>query len=89
MIKLLPPCSYQGGKQRLANQICDIIIEREGSDFLFYDLCGGSGAVSLEMVNRDYKVVMVDKAPFVLFYEMIGKGQFDLNIFRKEISSEN
>ena len=85
MIKLLPPCSYQGGKQRLANQICDIIQEREGSDFVFYDLCCGSGAVSLEMVNRDYNVVMVDKAPFGLFYEMVGKGQFDLNIFRQEI----
>lgn len=85
MIKLLPPCSYQGGKQRLANQICDIIEEREGSDFVFYDLCCGSGAVSLEMVNRDYNVVMVDKAPFGLFYEMVGKGQFDLNIFRQEI----
>ncbi len=85
MIKLVPPCAYQGGKQRLASQICDIIQEREGSDFVFYDLCCGSGAVSLEMVNRDYNVVMVDKAPFGLFYEMIGKGQFDLNIFRREI----
>ena len=85
MIKLLPPCTYQGGKQRLASKICDIIEEREGSDFIFYDLCCGSGAVALEMVNRDYNVVMVDKAPFGLFYEMIGKGQFDLGIFRKEI----
>ena len=80
IIKLLPPCSYQGGKQRLANQICDIIEERESSDFVFYDLCCGSGAVSIEMVNRDYEVVMVDKAPFGLFYEMIGKGIFDLSI---------
>ena len=86
MIKLVPPCAYQGGKQRLANQICDIIQEREGSDFVFYDLCCGSGAVSLEMVNRDYNVVMVDKAPFGLFYEMVGKGQFDLNVFREEIN---
>ena len=85
MIKLLPPCTYQGGKQRLASKICDIIEERECSDFIFYDLCCGSGAVALEMVNRDYNVVMVDKAPFGLFYEMIGKGQFDLGIFRKEI----
>ncbi len=86
IIKLLPPCSYQGGKQRLANQICDIIEEREGSEFVFYDLCCGSGAVSLEMVNRDKNVIMVDKAPFGLFYEMIGKGDFNLNIFRKEIN---
>ena len=86
IIKLLPPCSYQGGKQRLANQICDIIEERESSDFVFYDLCCGSGAVSMEMVNRDYEVVMVDKAPFGLFYEMIGKGIFDLSIFRSEIN---
>ena len=28
MKKLTPPCSYQGGKQRLAKQIIDIIFER-------------------------------------------------------------
>ena len=26
--KLVPPCSYQGGKQRLAKQIVDIILEQ-------------------------------------------------------------
>ena len=26
-IKLVPPCSYQGGKQRLAKKIVDIIFE--------------------------------------------------------------
>ncbi len=85
IIKLLPPCSYQGGKQRLANQICDIIEEREGSDFVFYDLCCGSGAVSLEMVNRDKEVVMIDKGPFGSFWEKIGNNDFNINLLRVEI----
>ena len=28
MDKLIPPCSYQGAKQRLAKQIVDIIFEQ-------------------------------------------------------------
>ncbi len=84
-LKLIPPCSYQGGKQRLASQICDIIENKEGNDFIFYDLCCGSGAVGLEMVNRGKHVVMVDKSVFGTFYEMVGKGEFDLTILKEEI----
>lgn len=84
-VKLLPPCSYQGGKQRLAVQICDIICNREGSDFVFYDLCCGSGAVSLEMINRGYSVIMVDKGPFGSVWESIGNNEFNIDIFKREI----
>ena len=79
IVKLLPPCAYQGGKQRLANQICDIIEEREGSDFVFYDLCCGSGAVSLEMINRGHSVVMIDKGPFGAVWEKVGNGDFKID----------
>ena len=85
-VKLLPPCSYQGGKQRLAVQICDIICNREGSDFIFYDLCCGSGAVSLEMLNRGYSVIMVDKGPYGAVWESIGNNEFNIDIFKREIS---
>lgn len=84
-VKLLPPCSYQGGKQRLAVQICDIICNREGSDFVFYDLCCGSGAVSLEMINCGYSVIMVDKGPFGSVWESIGNNEFNIDIFKREI----
>ena len=52
--KLVPPCSYQGGKQRLAKQIVDIIFEQNeiNEDTKFYDLCCGSGAITLELINR-------------------------------------
>ena len=42
--KLEIPCSYQGGKQRLAKQIVDIFYaENEINDETkFYDLCCGS-----------------------------------------------
>ena len=36
-MKLLPPCSYQGGKQRLAKQICEIMIENADEKTKFYD----------------------------------------------------
>lgn len=82
--KLVPPCAYQGGKQRLSSQILDIIEQRE-QDFVLYDLCCGSGAVSLEAVNRGYNVVMIDKGPYGAVWDKISKGEFDLNIFEEEI----
>ena len=85
IVKLLPPCSYQGGKQRLANQICDIIEEREGFDFVFYDLCCGSGAVSLEMINRSHSVVMIDKGPFSAVWEKVGNSDFKIDELEREI----
>lgn len=85
-VKYLPPCVFQGGKQRLANIICDIIEEKEHSDFVFYDLCCGGGSVSMEMLNRGHKVVMVDKGLFGLFWEKIAKNEFDLDVFKGEIA---
>ena len=84
--KYLPPCTYQGGKQRLAEQICDFIEEKVPTNFVFYDLCCGSGAVSLEMLHRNHKVVMIDKGPYGYFWESIANGTFDLNIFDEELN---
>lgn len=45
MQQVRPPATYQGGKQRLAGQILDIIKPTaEG----FADLCCGSGALAIE-----------------------------------------
>ena len=49
------PCSYQGGKQRIASQIVDNLIEASNSsNSFFYDLCCGSGAISIELVNSSH-----------------------------------
>jgi len=79
---LVPPTSYQGGKQRIAGQILDII--SSSKETKFYDLCCGCGAISLELVNRGHnpkKITMVDKGPWGLFWKAVGSGQFDLNHF--------
>lgn len=86
-IKLVPPCSYQGGKQRLAKQIVDIIFEQNeiNEETKFYDLCCGSGAITLELVNRGIhpsKITMVDKSPWGLFWEKIGRETFSTEVFK-------
>ncbi len=93
MIELTIPCSYQGGKQRLASQIVDIIFSENNilnDDTTFYDLCSGTGAISIELVNRGIKpqqITMIDKSPFTLFYKSIGEGRFDLEKFKRYIDN--
>lgn len=84
--KYFPPCAYQGGKQRLSKEILDIIESKEGTDtYTLFDLCCGSGAISLEALSREKQVVMIDKNFYGLFWELIGNGKFDLNVFHNEI----
>lgn len=88
--KLEIPCSYQGGKQRLAKQIVDIFYaENEINDETkFYDLCCGSGAVSLELINRGFNpnnIIMIDNGCFGQFWQDIANDEFELNVFREEI----
>lgn len=90
MNKLEIPCSYQGGKQRLAKQIVDIFYEENNinDDTKFYDLCCGSGAVSLELINRGFNsnnITMIDNGCFGQFWQDIAKDEFELNVFREEI----
>ena len=63
---LKTPCTYQGGKQRLASQIVDCIFKNSviTEDTVFYDLCCGSGAITVELINRGISsknIVMLDK----------------------------
>lgn len=72
------PIAYQGSKQRLAPAILDQI---GMPNKLFYDLCCGSGAVSIELVNRGFEtsnITMVDAGPWGLFWEAVGSGTFQL-----------
>jgi len=84
--KLESPTAYQGGKQRLAPAIIDIIQERNNlSGKIFHDMCCGSGAITLECINRDllfsnYK--MLDFSVWGDFWKSIGDGNFLIDQFR-------
>lgn len=89
-VKLLPPCSYQGGKQRLAKKIVDIIFEQNeiNEETKFYDLCCGSGAITLELVNRGinpHNITMVDSGGYGIFWQSVANNKFNLNIFKNEL----
>ncbi len=79
------PCSYQGGKQRVAAQIVDALLEAAPeSNSRFYDLCCGSGAVSTELVNRGVepsRIWMLDISSWGLFWSAIGSGTFNMDVF--------
>ena len=85
--KIEIPCSYQGGKQRLASKIVDIILKENdiNDNTKFYDLCCGSGAISIELINRDtdlLDITMVDASPWGLFYQKVGDLTFSPEVFK-------
>ena len=87
-MNLVSPCSYQGGKQRVAKEIVDYILNTTvfSKDTKFYDLCCGSGAVTVELLNRGVppeNIIMCDKSSWGVFWKSIGEGIFDLNKFYK------
>lgn len=91
-MKLDIPCAYQGGKSRIAKQIVDIIFnENEINEYTkFYDLCCGTGAISVELINRGIKsnqITMLDASPWGLFWNMIGNGSFDIHKFESFIET--
>lgn len=84
------PCAYQGGKQRVAAQIVDALLEAApNSNSRFYDLCCGSGAISTELVNRGVdpsRIWMLDISSWGAFWSAIGSGTFNMNAFDKFLS---
>lgn len=89
-IKLLPPTTYQGGKQRVAEEIVDKMFDLVPifEDTKFYDLCCGSGAVSLELISRGVNpknIVMLDKSSWGTFWDKIGRGEYDIDKLNKYI----
>jgi len=84
------PCSYQGGKQRVAAQIVSHLLKAApGPNSGFYDLCCGSGAVSIELVNRGVdpsRIWMLDISSWGTFWSAIGSGTFNMDAFDQFLS---
>jgi hypothetical protein len=84
------PCAFQGGKQRVAAQIVDRLLEvAPGPNSRFYDLCCGSGAVSIELVNRGVdpsRIWMLDISSWGPFWSAIGSGTFNMDVFDQFLS---
>lgn len=83
------PCCYQGGKQRVAAEIVDEMLSAHPSAVaggsLFLDLCCGSGAIALELLNRGVgpeNIVMLDAGSWGAFWAAIGDGSFDMVYFK-------
>jgi len=79
-VHLIPPVSYQGGKRRQAPEIVrHMALDPETP---FYDLCCGSGAVSLELISRGHnpaKITMVDAGPWGDVWRLVGAGEFGVS----------
>lgn len=89
--KLTPPCTYQGGKQRIASNIIDIILNtcNINEETKFIDLCCGSGSLSLELINRGfnpYNIIMVDAGCMGMFWEAVAINEFNLKLFKDKIN---
>lgn len=84
------PCSYQGGKQRIASQIVDLLLDAaQNRNSRFYDLCCGSGAISIELVNRGVdpsRIWMLDISSWGSFWSAIGSGTFNMDKFDSYLS---
>ena len=76
----------------MAKQIVDIFYKENNinDDTKFFDLCCGSGAISLELINRGFNpnnITMIDNGCFGQFWQDIANGEFDLDIFKREIEN--
>jgi hypothetical protein len=84
------PCAYQGGKQRIVAQIVDHLLKAApGPNSRFYDLCCGSAAVSIELVNRGVdpsRIWMLDLSSWGSFWSAIGSGAFKMDVFDQFLS---
>lgn len=86
LIQLYVPCTYQGAKQRLSKQIVDYLfsLSKDTEHTHFYDLCCGSGAITIELLNRGIKpsqIIMCDCGSYGKFWKSIGDGTFDITKF--------
>lgn len=91
--KLVPPVTYQGGKIRLAEQIVNCIFGKAvvRDDVHFVDLCCGTGAVALEVINHwgipPENVTLLDSGPWGLFWKSVADGTFSMEKFSELIKS--
>lgn len=86
MKPLRVPCSYQGGKQRIAGEIAEVLLDSaRGVNSQFFDLCCGSGAISIELINKGVspeRITMLDISSWGTFWEAVGRGSFRMEIFQ-------
>lgn len=70
MKTILPPCSYQGGKQRVSKEIIDYIFETSMiyGNTKFFDLCCGSGVITLELISRGIKPQNITMLDMFLYF---------------------
>ncbi|MCY1657432.1 hypothetical protein OVA21_09500 [Dietzia sp. SL131] len=84
------PCTYQGGKQRVAAQIADILLNAAPhANSQFFDLCCGSGAISVELVNRGVapeRITMLDSSSWGAFWAAVGTSTFRIEVFEKHLA---
>lgn len=79
--KLKAPLSFQGGKQKVAKMIVDHI-KQDCAQYV--DLCCGSGAISIELINQGVSaddITMVDASEWGGFWAQISECTFDLEYF--------
>src|SRR3546814_15369910 len=88
--QLRVPCAYQGGKQRVAAQIVDLLLgANPGPNTRFYDLCCGSAAVSIELVKRGIeppRIFMLHISSWGVFWTTICLVTFDMDVVDQFLS---
>lgn len=91
-VLLKSPCTFQGAKTRIADTIVDYILSYliEDRCNMFYDLCCGSGTISLELLKNGVSpesITMIDCSSFGGFWESVSNNSFDTNRFLRYIDS--
>lgn len=74
----------------MAKQIVDIFYKENkiDDDTKFFDLCCGSGAITLELINRGVhpsNITMVDVGCYGAFWNSVANCEFEIEDFHKEI----
>lgn len=85
--ELKPPVSFQGGKQKVSKMLSDIVFQE---DTQYIDLCCGSGAVSIGLINKGVhpeNITMVDASDWGTFWSQVSEGTFDTDYFNWLIDS--
>lgn len=83
MSRLKAPLSYQGGKQRVAPKLVELI-KGDTENTNYVDLCCGSGAVSVELVNQGVHpedILMIDQSDWGMFWTQVSNSDFDKDLF--------
>lgn len=85
-MKLKPPVSYQGGKQKVGDKIANILIKPNSQ---YIDLCCGSGAVSLALFNNGVDtsdITMLDASDWGDFWMQVSTRSLDIDLLEDLIS---